>query len=237
MRIAICDDEKLFRNILKQYLEVYALTYSFDFVFTEFPSGDKLLSSETDFDLIFMDYAMHSINGIDTVDALRKRNDRTVVIFISSYKEVVFDSLKVQPHRFLTKPVEKDKLYEALGSFLELYGKQKYILLFSPSADKTCRIAEDTIIYAEADNMYSRVRTDGDFYVYKHTLSELEKRLDSDLFYRSHRSYLVSFGFISRYGENEIVFENGERAALVKSKHMDFQKKYFAYLKRRNMGK
>lgn len=85
MRIAICDDEKVFRDILKKELKNYAREFGFDFVYTEFSSGENLLSSDTDFDLIFMDYQMKTINGIDTVDKMRNRNDKTVVVFMTSY--------------------------------------------------------------------------------------------------------------------------------------------------------
>lgn len=61
---------------------------------------------------------MKDKNGIDTVSALRQRNNNTHVIFASSYKDVVFDSLKVKTFRFLIKPIEKEKLYEALNSLI-----------------------------------------------------------------------------------------------------------------------
>ena len=112
MRIAICDDEKVFRDILKKELEKYAKEFGLDFVYTEFSSGEMLLSSDVDFDLIFMDYQMRTINGIDTVDRMRKRNDKTVVVFITSYPDVAIESIKVQPHRFLSKPINHNDFYE-----------------------------------------------------------------------------------------------------------------------------
>ncbi len=63
MRIAICDDEQFFRKELRKQLDNYAKEYAFDFVYTEFSSGQLLLESSIDFDLIFMDYQMNIING------------------------------------------------------------------------------------------------------------------------------------------------------------------------------
>lgn len=103
MRIAICDDEKFFRDTLKRELDKYSNEFAVDFVFSEFQSGDLLLASNIDFDLIFMDYQMRTINGIDTVDKMRKRNDKTIVVFITSYPNVVLECIKIQPYRFLTK--------------------------------------------------------------------------------------------------------------------------------------
>ncbi len=236
MRIAICDDEKVFRDILKKELENYAKEFGFDFVYTEFSSGENLLSSENDFDLIFMDYQMKTVNGIDTVDKMRKHNDKTVVIFITSYPHVAIESIKVQPHRFLTKPINHKDFYEALDSFMERYNSDAYVLLYDEENDKMKRVAEWDILYAEADNIYCKVITYENCYLYKNTLSDFAKKLRSDFFYRAHRSYLVNMNHIDTYSHSEIVLENGEKALLTKTKHFDFQKTYMAFLKRRNKG-
>ena len=236
MRIAICDDEKFFRDSLKKNLENYAKEYSLNFVYSEFSTGEMLLSSNTEFDLIFMDYQMEKANGIDTVDRLRNKENETTVIFISNYYDVVLDTFKVQTHRFLTKPVNIEKLHEALDSFIKKYNSEKYVLLYDEEKDKICRIDESTIIYAEADNIYCRIRTEKYFYKFKGTLSKFERILKSDFFYRSHRSFLVNFNYILKYSNSEIFFENGEKACLTKTKFKKFQKKYVDFLKRKNLG-
>ena len=184
MRIAICDDEKFFRDTLKRKLDKYANEFAVNFVYSEFQSGDMLLASNIDFDLIFMDYQMRTINGIDTVDKMRKRNDKTIVVFITNYPDVALESIKVQPYRFLIKPVDHEKLYEALDSFVEKYNSDAYVLVCDEEKDKMKRVAEWDIIYAEADNIYCKVITANNCYLYKNTLSNFEKQLKSDLFYR-----------------------------------------------------
>lgn len=236
MRIAVCDDEKVFRDILKTELEKYAKEFRLDFVYTEFSSGEALLSSNIDFDLIFMDYQMRTINGIDTVNKMRKRNDKTVVVFITSYPDVAIESIKVQPHRFLSKPINHKDFYEALDSFMERYNSDAYVLVYDEENDKIKRLAEWDILYAEADNIYCKVITLDNCYLYKNTLSDFAKQLKSDFFYRAHRSYLINMNHIDTYSHSEIIFENGERALLTKTKHFDFQKTYIAFLKRGKKG-
>lgn len=118
MHIAICDDEEFFRKSLIEQLNKYSIEKGLDFLYYEYKDGVDLLASKIDFDIIFMDFQMKDKNGIDTVSALRQRNNNTHVIFASSYKDVVFDSLKVKTFRFLIKPIEKEKLYEALNSLI-----------------------------------------------------------------------------------------------------------------------
>ena len=235
MRIAICDDEKFFRDELKKNLEDYANEYSIDFVYSEFSAGETLLLSNIEFDLIFMDYQMEKMNGIEIVGNMRNRENETTVIFVSNYDEMVFDSMKVHTHRFLTKPVNIEKLHEALDSFIKEYYFEKYVLLYSEEEDKICKISEKEIIYAEADNIYSKIRTAKASYKFKGTLSKFERSLKSDFFFRSHRSFLINFNFIESYTHSEIRFENYEKASLTKTKHSDFQKKYIAFIKQKKL--
>ena len=235
MRIAICDDEKFFRDSLKKNLKDYAQKYALDFVYSEFSSGEMLLLSNIDFDLIFMDYQMDKVNGIDTVGRLRNMENDTTVIFITNYYDVVLDTFKVQTHRFLTKPINIERLHEALDSFIKKYNTQKYILLYSEEDDKTCRIAEKSIIYAEADNIYTKVRTAKAIYKFKGTLSKFERSLKSDFFYRSHRSYLVNFNYIDSFTHSEIQFDNNEKASLTKTKYSEFQRKHIDFIKQKKL--
>ena len=236
MNIAVCDDESLFRAELIELLQSYEKLKGQTFVYYEYSDGHDILSSEASFDLIFMDYQMKSINGIDTVAVLRRRNDNTAVVFVSSYKDVVFDSLKVNTHRFLIKPVDTDKLFEALDSFIRNYNNLNFVLLSYEPDDSTEKVPESSIIYAEADDKYCKIRTYDKIYICKKTLSQFEKDLRSDFFFRSHRSYIVNFKYIKSYTKNSISFENNEKAELTKTKYIGFQKAYFSFLKRNDMG-
>lgn len=236
MRIAICDDEKYFREELKKQLNNYARKYAFDFIYTEFSSGSLLLESTIEFDLIFMDYQMNLINGITTVASLRKRNNKTTVIFISSYPNIVFSSMKVQTYRFLVKPLKYEELCEALDSFILKYNSDAFVLVYDEDNDRMKRISENDIVYAEANNRYCKIMTAECSYIYKGYLSNFEKLIKSDFFYRSHRTYLINLNYVDNYTNEKIIFENGEQAPLSKVKHLNFQKTYIAFLKRRKSG-
>ncbi len=236
MKIAICDDESPFRKILINSLNKYSSEYGMTFIYFEYDDGTKMLADNLFYDLIFMDFQMDKKNGIDVIDILRKRNDDTAVIFISSYKEVVFDSLKVRTHRFLVKPLDEKKLYEALNSYISMRNTENVLLLKNDDLDQIERISEKSILYAEADGFYCKIRTYENTYTYKKTLSHLYEELKSDFFFRSHRSFIVNFKYITRYSQSEIILENNEKALLTKSKYFNFQKTYMGFLKRNNSG-
>ncbi len=80
MKIAICDDEKIFRDQLKHYLVKYYR--SLDVVIETFPSGELFLETYKEnpqaFELIFMDIEMKQLDGISTAKQLREYNREKV---------------------------------------------------------------------------------------------------------------------------------------------------------------
>ena len=236
MKIAVCDDEQPFRKQIIKSLEEYFDSMNMEFHVKQFDNGYSLLQSEDYFDLIFMDYQMRNINGIDTIGALRKRNDNTTVVFVSSFPEVVFDSMKVHTYRFLNKPLENEKLKEALDSFIKENRQQYSIILFDSKYQKYTTMAEKSIIYAEADNVYCNIYTTNGTYRYKKTLSHFEKELKSDFFFKTHRSYIVNFWYIESYTPQDLSFSNGSKAFISKNRFASFQKEYVAFLKKKQLG-
>lgn len=236
MNIAICDDEALFRKILYENLTKYSVDFGYNFNIYEYSDGSDLLCTEIVFDLIFMDYQMKSINGMDTMSSIRKRKDKTKVIFISSYKDIVFESMKVNTFRFLVKPLDKEKFYEALNSEIKEISEIIKIVVKDIENQKNVTIMESEIIYIQADNIYSTVITENAVYKYSGSIKELLENLKGDFFYRTNRSYIVNFNFISNFNNKEITLSNGHKALISKLKLKDFKNRYFAYLRRKSIG-
>lgn len=236
MHIAICDDERFFRNILHNELNCYAKNSSMTFIIHEFEDGADLLNSELVFDLIFLDHQMKERNGIDTVDALRKRNDNTTVIFVSSYQEIVFESMKYKTFRFLVKPLDKEKLTEAINAVIQEKQDLVSVTVKDEINQKIVTIPAREIIYAQAENIYAAVVTEKGTYKYLHKISTLEEELDCGYFFKTNRSYLVNFNYVDSYNTKEITLSNGHKALISKPKLKSFKQAYLTYLKNKSVG-
>lgn len=231
VHIAVCDDEKPFRKSLIDKLSSFAELHGLDFLIDEFSDGKELVSSKRSYDVIFLDYQMKEYNGIETASVFRERNDDVTVIFVSSFPDVVFDSMKVGTFRFLVKPVGDAEFDEALSSCIKKLEGDNYLIVDDPENGQSCRIDQNDIIYCEAENFYSRVRTKNSYYRFNSTLSKLESKLTLKCFFRTHRSYIVNLKYVDRYTEDRVFFNNGEKAALAKNKRTEFKEKYFKAMK------
>lgn len=233
MRIGICDDEASSHFELKKIIDKYANTKAISVLYFDFMSGEdliKYLLDHDDIDVIFMDYQMDTLNGLETSKSILEKNISIPIIFLTSFPEIVYDTFKVNTFRFLVKPIDTKKLSDALDDLLILYSSENYI--FVTADDTSKRININDICYIEARNKGSLVRLKDRTLDCGLLLSDFQKKLPEDRFFRSHKSFLVGFKYITEYGSSEIVFSNGEKAKISRYRFNDFKRSYFDYMKR-----
>ncbi len=177
-----------------------------------------------------MDYQMDTMSGLETSKSILEKNISIPIIFLTSFPEIVYDTFKVNTFRFLVKPIDTKKLSDALDDLLILYSSENYI--FVTADDTSKRININDICYIEARNKGSLVRLKDRTLDCGLLLSDFQKKLPEDRFFRSHKSFLVGFKYITEYGSSEIVFSNGEKAKISRYRFNDFKKSYFDYMKR-----
>ena len=73
IRVALCDDDPVMREKMASLWKEAASEFQVMAELAAFPSGEALLSSPVDFDLLFLDVEMEGMNGIETARVLRRR--------------------------------------------------------------------------------------------------------------------------------------------------------------------
>lgn len=101
MKIAVCDDEMVLFEELYTLLNEYSALKKEPILTTYFKTGNDLLLSTEKFDIIFMDYQMDDIDGLETSKRLRLKNSNVAIIFLTVFPKIVFQSFEVNTFRFL----------------------------------------------------------------------------------------------------------------------------------------
>jgi two-component system LytT family response regulator len=237
VKIAVCDDEKIYRDDIIKKTDNYFKGTDIDAVYFEFCDGNDLMNSNIEFDLIFVDHKMKNVNGLDAISRLRERGNDTHVIFVSSYTDIVFDTMIVKAFRFLVKPLNEDKLKEALDSFLRETVKSPSVIVQDEDTLAVCSVKENSIIYAQAENVYTKLFTKSNTYVYRNTLSKFEEELKSSFFFRVHRSYIVNLDYIESFSKTDILLSTKEKVPISKKKYKPFRENYFDFVKKESISK
>ncbi|MDE7304192.1 MAG: LytTR family DNA-binding domain-containing protein [Oscillospiraceae bacterium] len=228
MFVAVCDDEKAMQNNLICLLKEYGEKKGVDFSAAGFENGYDLLRSPRTFEIVFMDYLMEGINGIETARKIREANGCCAIIFISAYPEAALDSFEVGTFRFLKKPVDKQKLFRALDDYFKFVDRDKFLTI--KTRDGVWKIKISDIIYAEAQGKHTVIRTVKDCKeVFVH-LKSIENKLPPQKFVRCHRAYVAGFEHIRSHTNNEIIFDNGEKAQLGKAYIKKFKEAFRNYV-------
>ncbi len=151
-------------------------------------------------DVLFLDVSMPEVTGIQFADALQRLKNPPAVIFVTAYSEHALEGFKVKAVDYLVKPVETDRLHQAVNRAAE------YVTLHVKATQseripvekggKKILIAIDSIRYVMARDDYAYLQTDSDRYFSTVSLAQLEKRLDGHGFFRVHRGYLVNLSMV-----------------------------------------
>lgn len=129
LKAAICDDEKTFHKEISKLVRKYSIARNIEIYTDCYEDGESLLLSENEYDIIFLDYQMEGINGIETAEKLRGANNDSVIIFISAYPAAALDAYEVDTFRYLLKPVDESILFKALDSYLKSIDYDNLLLL------------------------------------------------------------------------------------------------------------
>ena len=120
MFAALCDDDKYIIEELKKLLLTYAKENRIIIDIDEFESGEKLLDSENNYDIIVLDFQLGSTDGLTVAKELRKRNVLSCIIFLTSYPHFMIDAFEVNTFRFLLKPIDKSKFFKAIDDYVKI---------------------------------------------------------------------------------------------------------------------
>ena len=228
MLIAICDDEPMLCNFLKNELYFYFNEHNIDAVVETYGDGHSLLNASQRFELIILDYQMPGINGLQTAKEIRSVNKNCTILFLTSFPEIVYDTFEYDTFRFLIKPLDKEKLYEALDSFRQ---KTNFFYPISLTIDgEFCKIESKEIVYIEANGKNSVIRLIDKSLCCSKTLSNVFSMLPKNCFCKTHRAFVVNLAFVEQYDKKRIIFTNGEYAKISRNLYVDFKKALNTYL-------
>ena len=210
MRFAICDDEQQHINILTDY---FATHKEYHIETEAFESGEALLEAYHTlgdrFDALFIDMEMGGMNGIETANAIREIDERVSIVFVTSHEEYAIDCFQCSPLRFLKKPLQPEKMDDALRAIEHRIESKRETISFVENKEYV-RLYCDEIIYCEGSRNTVVVYTAEGTYQVRMTLMEAENTLSTNFFCRCHKGYLVNVGYIRKIVGQEIVLRQCE---------------------------
>lgn len=148
------------------------------------------------YDVIFLDIDMPGINGVQMAEVLATLERQPAVVFVTAHSEHAVKAFEVAATDYLIKPVEADRLRQALDRLAPGEADKSVKIERVPveKGGKKLLLQAEDIFYVMAKDDYTYLHTDGERFLSTISLSALEKKLESFGFFRVHRRFLVSLG-------------------------------------------
>lgn len=209
MRIAICDDEEKFRMQEKNLID--KLSASLDVVVDAFADGRDLLKrfDASPYDLVFLDIEMPVMDGITLAREIRSRTEQVQIVFLTGHVEYAIEGYEVNALRYLTKPVNEEKLKEVLRFVMDKNTQGRQLILREDGEDLILNLTD--IYYMEAQNQYVMIYASDGEHLIRANIGDFEEQLKNDGFYRIHRGFLVSLARVKKMQKGEVLLDAGSK--------------------------
>lgn len=231
MRILICDDDLLFSRQLEKYLQEYFKHAHIKCPeITVFDNGEDLLADAGKKDIVFLDMEMPGLNGIHVGKELKEADKNIIIFVVTAYVEYLDEAMRFNVFRYLSKPLDKRRLFRNMKDALHLYSSfDKKIAI--QTKERIITIDLSDIILIEAKEKKVLIHTTLETLQSVHNMEYWEENLKDKGFYRTHKSFIVNFKYVSSFDHTSVsLYNNPLDVYLARRKYSGFKEAYLLYL-------
>ena len=216
IRAVVVDDENLARQVIRELLGAHPEIE----IIAECANGFEAVKAVTELkpELLFLDIQMPKLDGFEVLELI---GTDMAIIFATAYDQHALRAFEVHAVDYLLKPFGRDRFEAALArAKQQLGGKLPPAAELSSASRTEGEYAERIVVrdgtkvhiipiakldYAEAQDDYVALASEGKKHLKQQPISALESSLDPKRFLRTHRSYIVNLERVARiepYGKD-----------------------------------
>lgn len=211
IRVVIADDDAGMRLIERKMI---GKVEGYDLV-GEAKDGDELLTlvEEKRPQVVFLDVEMPGKTGVECARVIQDMDPSIVLIFATAHDQYMGDAFEVYAFDYLIKPFRMDRVIRTLERARDRIARVDETPLPTPSRSTAPSVGgrlmlrhRDGVSFVGMDDILLVQREDratviyargGGRYVTGDSLGETEARLDPQVFFRCHKSYIINLNHIS----------------------------------------
>lgn len=232
MNILICDDDKLYVDMIRKYVDEFFVEHKItDYKVYEYYSGDEAAKNSEKIDIAFLDVEMNGINGIEASTILRKNNKDIIVFIITSYMGYLDDAMDEGVFRYINKPIEKITIFRGLQKAVDLCYKKQSRKIVIESANANVIIEQDSILYIELLLRKRHIYTESGEYISTESLTYWKNILGKETFCHVNKSTIINIKKVKEFSNTYVKLENVEGTIdIARDRRNEFKQKLLMYL-------
>ncbi len=238
-KVIIVDDEAPARSLIKEYLSDYPQLV----VLEECNNGVDAVNAINNFkpSIVFLDIQMPGLNGFEVLTHLEELPH---IIFSTAYDQYALQAFEVHALDYLLKPYTKERFAQAikrtknvstdylsqlqnLAESLNTSNTYPENILVS-SKNKLVAVQVADIIRIEAEGDYSKLVTASGNFLSNYGISQMEQKLNPQLFIRVHRSAIININYVKEVFKHPASYDivmNNKDVVRVSRSYLDNIKK------------
>ena len=233
LKILICDDDIKIIDEIQKYLNTFSQKHKILFETDAFSSSTAAAKSSSAYDMAFIDIEMPSVNGLTLASLLKERNKNIIIFIVTSFGCYLDDAMDLEVFRYLTKPIDSNRLYRSLKIALDRYRSDTQVIVLE-DYDECYTVFTKDILYITTKSKHAVIVTRHGEYLSKQRIGYWKDKLkDIDYLVQTHYSYIVNMRYISNFNKKDLCIEADNQKftlPISQRKYSYFKKLYFAYI-------
>ena len=235
IRIALCDDEQKILDEVSQYIKKYAEEKNNQALeIVPFDSARDLeaaMGDEKSFNIYILDVYIDEEMGTELAKNIRKRGIESPIIFLTTSIEHALEGYETGTLRYLLKPLDPNKFYEAMDAALLQAEKIAERLIRLKTENGIESINANRIMYSEAHDHYQHITLDnGGLFKVRMTVSALYTELEKNGgFVRLGSAYIINLRNVTNLSASKVLLCNNITIPIPRGKYAELRKAFWDY--------
>lgn len=239
MKIVLCDDSIADLMKMEELVQAYQSNYPDDCCEVEKYSDASALLNKIQngdiADIYILDIVMSRITGIDVGSQIRKRSYRSVIIYFTASDDFALDAYDVHAIRYLLKPVDQGKFFEAMDYALAQIDVEEGPQFLVKTKGGMVSVPYYKIEYIESSSRKLEVHlADGkvvtSIFIRKSFDEEIKDFEGNRDFMRIHKSYLVNMRHVRGMDKTDFIMDSGIRIPISRNSIMEARKRFCSFV-------
>lgn len=215
IRVVIADDQEGMRLILRKMIhKAQGFT-----ICAEADSGDKVpaLVEQYKPHVCFLDVEMPGMTGIECAKAIQDMDPHTIIVFATAHEGYMAQAFEMYAFDYMVKPFKMERVMKTLERIREVLQNQQAVAQMPVSETAAVPkvrsapkgrimlhhkegvnfVSQSDILLVQRENRSTVLyATEGRRFETSEALGDVEARLDSKIFFRCHKSYIINLNVI-----------------------------------------
>lgn len=230
MRIACIDDEKNFRDVIKEFLNRYAEEEHCQYNVEFFDSGMNFLLKKRDFfNILFVDIDMPEMDGMRFANKVRAYDEKCLIVFITNLQNYAIRGYEVNAFDYILKPLSYPIFKKKMDRILTAVLRNSYESIIFTVGFQKKKVLINDIVYIETYKhkvLYHLISEDIE---QRGSMTDTYEALKNHGFELCNSCYLVNLKYVEKIDSDLVIMTGNIQLHISRPRYKKFIDAFTSY--------